>query len=76
MGALGKKEMEEGGHTYDINVLARERDKKDIHALLTRLEGQFHEVEGGTLALWAGDARYGKEIEKYSGVNMKRSVIG
>ena len=49
IGRVRKIETEDG----DIHVLARERDREDIHALVTRLEGQFHEIEKGTLALQA-----------------------
>ena len=53
VGRARKKEAEDGESTYDIDVLARERDRKDIHELLTRLEGQFHEMREGTLTLQA-----------------------
>ena len=53
VGRARKKEAEDGESTYDIDALARERDRKDIHELLTRLEGQFHELREGTLALQA-----------------------
>lgn len=53
IGRVREKEAEDGGSTNDINILARERDRKDIHELLTRLEGQFHEIREGTLALQA-----------------------
>lgn len=48
-----KKETEDGGSTFEIDALAREKEKKDIHELLTRLERQFHEIAEGTLALQA-----------------------
>lgn len=53
VGRARKKEAEDGESTYDIDALARERDRKDIHELLTRLEGQFHEMREGTLTLQA-----------------------
>ncbi len=48
-----KKEAENSESMCDISALARERDRKDIHALLTRLEEQFREIGEGTLALQA-----------------------
>ena len=48
-----KKETEDGESASHIDVLAKERDRENIHELLTRLEGQFHEIEEGTLALQA-----------------------
>ncbi len=48
-----RKKETDSKQAYDMNVLARERDKRDIHELLTRLEEQFHEIEESTLALQA-----------------------
>ncbi len=48
-----KKETGDGEGACNIDVLARERDRKENHALITRLEEQFHEMEKCTLVLQA-----------------------
>ncbi len=53
IGRVREKETEDGESTYDVNLRAREMDRKDVHALIARLEEQFHEIEEGILALRA-----------------------
>ena len=53
IGRARKKETGDSENTYDIAAVARETDRKDIDATISRLEDQFHEIEEGTLALRA-----------------------
>ena len=53
IGRTREKVTGDDERTCDIDVLAKERNKKDIHELIACLEEQFHEIEEGALALQA-----------------------
>ena len=64
IGRARKKETGDSENTYDIAAVARETDRKDIDATISRLEDQFHEIEEGTLALRAD----------YEGINVDEFI--
>ncbi len=53
LGRAREKETEDGKNPHDISVLAREKDRKEIHEQIIRLEKKFYEIGEGILSLRA-----------------------